>query len=60
MTMMNHTYQPPSTPRFAFGLFAVAMTAIMLGIFVVVPASVEAQTDDPATIAMSMRCAAGL
>jgi len=58
--MMKHTYQPPSTPRFAFGLFAVAMTAIMLGIFVVVPASVEAQTQDPAMLAMSMRCAEGL
>ena len=58
--MMSHTYQPRSTPRFAFGLFAVAMTAIMLGIFVVVPASVEAQTQDPATLAMSLRCAAGL
>ncbi len=57
---MTRTYQPSSTPRFAFGLFAVAMTAIMLGIFVVVPASVEAQTQGPAMLAMSMRCAAGL
>jgi hypothetical protein len=54
-----HTYQP-STPRFALGLVAVAMTAIMMSIFVVAPASVEAAQHDPAMLAMSMRCATGL
>jgi hypothetical protein len=57
--MIMHTYQP-STPRFALGLVAVAMTAIMMSIFVVAPASVEAAQHDPAMLAMSMRCATGL
>jgi len=64
MTMYSYqpamlNYQPP-TKRFAFGLAAVALTAIMLSIFVVVPASVEAEAHEPAAVvAMSLRCAAG-
>jgi hypothetical protein len=55
----RHNYQP-STPRVAFGLAAAAITAIMLSIFVIVPASVDAEAHEPAMVAMSLRCASGL
>jgi hypothetical protein len=64
--MTMHSYQPttytyqPSTPRFAFGLAAAAITAVMLSIFVIVPASADAQAQEPAMVAMSLRCSAGL
>jgi hypothetical protein len=55
----RHHYRP-SAPRFASGLAALAMTAIMLGIFVVVPASTDAEAHEPAMVAMSLRCASGI
>ena len=56
----KHTYHPAATPRVAFGLAAGAITAIMLSIFVIVPASIDAEAHEPARVAMSLRCAAGL
>ena len=61
-----HNYQPTkftyqrSTPSMALGLAALAMTAVMLSIFVVVPASIDAEAHEPAMVAMSLRCASGL
>jgi hypothetical protein len=55
----THTYHP-SSPRLAFGLAALAITAVMLSIFVIVPASIDAEAHEPAMVAMSLRCAAGL
>jgi hypothetical protein len=60
-----HNYQTklnyqPSAPRLAFGLSALAISAIMLSIFVVVPASIDAEAHEPAVVAMSLRCAAGI
>ena len=43
----------PSIPRFAFGLAASAMTAITLGVFVVMPALTEADAQEPGARAQS-------
>lgn len=56
----HRNYHPSATPRFAFGLAAAAITAIMLSVFVIVPASIDAEAHEPAMVAMSLRCAAGL
>jgi hypothetical protein len=50
----------PSTPRVAFALTAAAISAVLLSIFVVLPASIDAGAHEPAMVAMSMRCAAGM
>lgn len=61
-----HSYQPklaryqPSSPRLAFALAALAISAVLLSIFVVVPASIDAEAHEPAMVAMSLRCAAGM
>jgi len=62
-----HSYQPtihryqPSTPRVAFGLAAAAITTVVLSIFVVTPASIDAEAHEPAAVvAMSLRCANGM
>ena len=61
-----HSSQPttnrydPSTPRFALGLTAAAITAAILSMFVLIPASVDAETHDPAMVALSLRCTAGM
>ena len=44
--MTMHRYEP-STPRVAFAVAAVAMTAITLGVFVVVPATIEPDSREP-------------
>ncbi len=43
----------PSTPRFAVGLAAAAMTAITLGVMVVAPAMIEAGKQETGTLAAS-------
>jgi hypothetical protein len=64
--MTMHSYEPklpsyqPSTPRLAFALTAVAISAVLLSIFVIVPASIDAEAHEPAMVAMSLRCAAGM
>ena len=61
-----HSYQPtmpsyrPSTPRLAFALTGVAISAVLLNIFVILPASIDAGAHEPAMVAMSLRCAAGM
>jgi hypothetical protein len=42
-----------SPPRVAFGIAAVAMTVITVGVFVVIPAKVEADDHDPSRLAAS-------
>lgn len=42
-----------SPPRVAFGIAAVAMTVITVGVFVVIPAKVEADEHDPSRLASS-------
>jgi hypothetical protein len=37
----------PSTPRVAFGIAAVAMTAITIGVAVVIPASMDSDSSEP-------------
>jgi len=54
-----HRYQP-AAPRLALGLSAIAISAVLLSIFVVVPASVDTEAHEPAMVAMALRCAAGM
>jgi uncharacterized protein YjiS (DUF1127 family) len=46
----THRYET-STPRVAFGITAVAMTAITIGVLVVMPARVEADRHEPGMLA---------
>jgi hypothetical protein len=50
--MTMHRYET-STPRVAFAVAAVAMTAITIGVLVVMPASMEADSDEPGMLAGS-------
>jgi hypothetical protein len=47
-----HRYET-STPRFALGLAAVAMAAITLGVFGIMPATMEAGAHEPGVLAQS-------
>jgi hypothetical protein len=47
-----HRYET-STPRVAFGITAVAMTAITIGVLVVMPARMYADSHDPGALAAS-------
>ncbi|MGH8712511.1 MAG: hypothetical protein ACREYB_00740 [Casimicrobiaceae bacterium] len=47
-----HRYKP-STPRVTLGITAVAMTAITLGVMIVLPASVAAGSHEPAGLMAS-------
>ena len=46
---MNH-YEP-SSPRVAFGITAVAMTAITIGVSVVMPAKMDSDSREPRVLA---------
>jgi len=48
---MNH-YEP-SAPRVAFGIAAVAMTAITIGVSVIMPAQMDSTSREPRTLAAS-------
>jgi hypothetical protein len=48
---MTMTAYHVSTPRVAFGVSAAAMTALTIGVLVIMPARMEAETRDPAMIA---------
>ena len=47
-----HRYET-STPRVAFGITAVAMTAITIGVLVVMPARMYADSHEPGVLAAS-------
>jgi hypothetical protein len=47
-----HIYET-STPRVAFGITAVAMTAITIGVLVVMPARMYADSHEPGVLAAS-------
>ena len=47
------TQYQTSTPRAAFGLSAVAMTALTMGVFVVMPAKMEAHVHESSILAAS-------
>lgn len=47
-----HRYET-STPRVALGITAVAMTALTMGVLVVMPASMEAARHEPRMLAAS-------
>lgn len=49
---MMHRYEA-SRPRVALGITAVAMTAITMGVFVVMPARMEAISHEPRMLAAS-------
>ena len=48
---MNHC--EPSVPRVAFGIAAVAMTAITIGVSVIMPAKMDSDSHEPRMLAAS-------
>ena len=47
-----HRYEP-STPRLAFGIAAVAMSVLTIGVFVIAPAIMDAGAHEPEQLAAS-------
>jgi hypothetical protein len=47
-----HRYET-STPRVAFGITAVAMTAITIGVMVILPAKLDAEAHEPSMLVAS-------